>query len=146
VAEIGGKIELNPAGRLVLPSLPEGLILKPQLEWMLTSAKDGEQRAEISYLGRQHFLELRLRGPPQQDRRPARSDGMGHLSEQLRDRIQERGPQTGRRRREYREAGIRSKRQIAQYDENGLAPAPQFQQRDLFEYKIYSLQRRTDVQ
>jgi len=25
------------------------------------------------------------------------------------------------------------------------APAPQFQQRDLFEYKIYSLQRRTDV-
>src|SRR5690606_37585598 len=35
VAEIGGKIELNPAGRLVLPDLPEGLILKPQLEWLL---------------------------------------------------------------------------------------------------------------
>ena len=50
VAEIGGKIELNPAGRLSLPSLPEGLILKPQLEWLLTSAKEGEQRAEISYL------------------------------------------------------------------------------------------------
>src|SRR5258706_15392435 len=31
VAEIDGKIELSPAGRLILPSLLEGLILKPQL-------------------------------------------------------------------------------------------------------------------
>ena len=32
IAEINGKIEINPTGRLILPSLPEGLILKPQLQ------------------------------------------------------------------------------------------------------------------
>jgi hypothetical protein len=50
VAEINGKIEIDPAGRLSLPALPEGLILKPQLEWLLSSGRDGEQKAEISYL------------------------------------------------------------------------------------------------
>src|SRR4051812_1289650 len=50
VAEINGKIELDPAGPLSLPALPEGLILKPQLEWMINSGREGEQKTEISYL------------------------------------------------------------------------------------------------
>ncbi|MBI4809991.1 MAG: hypothetical protein HY800_00800 [Ignavibacteriales bacterium] len=50
VAEIDGKIEINPAGRLILPSLPEGLILKPQLEWLVENEKAGEHKTEISYL------------------------------------------------------------------------------------------------
>src|SRR5262245_20158460 len=37
VAEIDGKIEINPAGRVVLPGLPEGLIIRPQLEWLVSS-------------------------------------------------------------------------------------------------------------
>src|SRR5258706_9874968 len=37
VGEIEGKIEISPAGRLILPSLPEGLILKPQLEWLVSN-------------------------------------------------------------------------------------------------------------
>src|SRR5258708_21530478 len=39
VAEIDGKIEISPAGRLILPSLPEGLILKPQLEWLVVNTR-----------------------------------------------------------------------------------------------------------
>ena len=50
VAEINGKIEINPAGRLILPSLPEGLILKPQLEWLVSNTRPGEHKTEISYL------------------------------------------------------------------------------------------------
>ncbi|MGA9121497.1 MAG: hypothetical protein WB699_19170, partial [Bacteroidota bacterium] len=53
IAEINGKIEINPDGRLILPSLPEGLILKPQLDWLVTSTHAGEQKAEISYLAGQ---------------------------------------------------------------------------------------------
>jgi hypothetical protein len=53
IAEINGKIEIGPAGRLVLPSLPEGLILKPQLEWLVNSSKAGQHNTEISYLANQ---------------------------------------------------------------------------------------------
>ena len=53
VVEINGKIEINPTGRLVLPSLPEGLILKPQLEWLVGNNKEGQHKTEISYLAGQ---------------------------------------------------------------------------------------------
>jgi hypothetical protein len=53
IAEINGKIEISPAGRLILPTLPEGLILKPQLEWLVTNSKQGEHKTEISYLAGQ---------------------------------------------------------------------------------------------
>jgi hypothetical protein len=53
VADIGGKIEINPVGRLILPSLPEGLILKPQLEWLVENSRPGMHKTEISYLAAQ---------------------------------------------------------------------------------------------
>jgi hypothetical protein len=39
IAEINGKIEISPSGRLVLPALPQGLILKPQLEWLVAATR-----------------------------------------------------------------------------------------------------------
>jgi len=53
IAEIAGKIEIGPAGRLILPSLPDGLILKPQLEWLVANSKQGQHTTEISYLAGQ---------------------------------------------------------------------------------------------
>jgi hypothetical protein len=50
----GGMIaEINPAGELLLPGLPEGLILRPQLEWLVSNSREGRQKAEIGYLARQ---------------------------------------------------------------------------------------------
>lgn len=48
--EIDGKIYTGATGTVVLPSLPEGLILKPTLNWHLESAKAGEQAIELSYM------------------------------------------------------------------------------------------------
>lgn len=48
--EIDGKIHAGGAGIVVLPSLPEGLILKPTLGWHLESARDGQQAIELSYM------------------------------------------------------------------------------------------------
>ncbi len=49
VYEIGDKIAINPPGRVVLPSLPDGLISKPSLVWLLDSdSKD--HIVEASYL------------------------------------------------------------------------------------------------
>ncbi|MBP8975674.1 MAG: hypothetical protein KBG83_03055, partial [Bacteroidetes bacterium] len=50
IAEINGKLEIAPAGRIILPTLPEGLVLKPQLAWTLQAAQSGAQKLEISYL------------------------------------------------------------------------------------------------
>jgi len=49
VYEIDGKIAINPEGRVVLPALPEGLISKPSLVWLLDSGRT-DQTVEASYL------------------------------------------------------------------------------------------------
>jgi hypothetical protein len=145
VAEINGKIELNPAGRLVLPSLPEGLILKPQLEWLLTSSKEGEQRAEISYLA--NAISWSCDYVALLNKSDDHLDLTGWVT-----LVNHSG--TG-----FKDAGLKL---VAgdvnivpeeQYDQpvrmrslaKAAPAAAQFQQKELFEYKIYSLQRRTDV-
>ena len=50
VFEINGQIHLGHNGRLVLPSLPENLVSKPTLVWLLRNARSGAQRIEASYL------------------------------------------------------------------------------------------------
>lgn len=48
--EIDGKIHTQATGTLVLPALPEGLILKPMLSWQLEAQKAGSQTVEVSYM------------------------------------------------------------------------------------------------
>jgi hypothetical protein len=48
--EVGRKILLDPPGRVVLPSLPEGLLVKPTLVMDLWSAAGGKVGAELRYL------------------------------------------------------------------------------------------------
>lgn len=144
VAEIGGKIELNPVGRLVLPSLPEGLVLKPQLEWLLTSTKEGEQRTEISYLA--HALSWSCDYVALLNKEDDHLDLKGWVT-----LVNNSGTA-------FKDAGLK----LVAGDVNmlkdeeyaggrvmmkaaAMAEEPQFQQKELFEYKIYSLQRRTDL-
>jgi hypothetical protein len=49
VYEIDGKIAVNPPGRVVLPSLPKGLISKPSLVWLLDNDRK-KHTVEASYL------------------------------------------------------------------------------------------------
>jgi hypothetical protein len=50
VYEINGQIHLGHYGRLVLPSLPDNLVSKPTLVWLLRNQVPGAQRVESSYL------------------------------------------------------------------------------------------------
>jgi len=50
VFEINGQIHLGYSGRLVLPSLPENLVSKPTLVWLLRNLTAASQRVEASYL------------------------------------------------------------------------------------------------
>jgi hypothetical protein len=48
-----GRIILNPTGEIEVSSIPEGLISKPSLLWLLESRTAGAQRIELSYLAQQ---------------------------------------------------------------------------------------------
>ena len=48
--KVGDKLVLNPQGEAILPELPEGLLTKPTLMWLLNARKAGEHQGEISYL------------------------------------------------------------------------------------------------
>jgi hypothetical protein len=50
VYEINGQIHLGHHGRLILPGLPENLVSRPTLMWLLRNQPDRPQRVEASYL------------------------------------------------------------------------------------------------
>ncbi|MCH8978832.1 MAG: hypothetical protein IH945_06265 [Armatimonadetes bacterium] len=45
-----GRIILNPSGEIEVSSIPEGLISKPTLQWLIESAMTGVNKIELSYL------------------------------------------------------------------------------------------------
>jgi hypothetical protein len=50
VYDINGQIHLGHHGRIVLPALPDNLVAKPTLVWLLRNAAARPQRVEASYL------------------------------------------------------------------------------------------------
>ena len=145
IVEIGGKIELNPAGRLVLPSLPEGLILKPQLEWLVTNTHGGSHNTEISYLAGQlswtcNYVALLNKDDAQLD-----LTGWVTLTNNSGTTFKNAGLKlvagdVNLVREEIERNQLMIRGGIAED-----AAGPQFTQKELFEYKLYSLQRRTEV-
>ncbi|MEW6512004.1 MAG: hypothetical protein AB1428_13720 [Bacteroidota bacterium] len=145
VAEINGKIELNPAGRLVLPSLPDGLVLRPQLEWLVSNTKEGTHKSEISYLA--GGLSWSCTYVALLDKSDASLDLTGWVT------------LTNNSGTTFKNAGLKlvaGDVNVVQNEFAGAmkamrsvvaedAAAPQFKQTNLFEFKLYSLQRRTDV-
>ena len=145
IAEIGGKIEISPAGRIVLPNPPEGLILKPQLQWMVNSTTSGNQKIEISYLAGQ--LSWSCDYVALLDQKDTKLDLTGWVT------------LSNRSGTSFTNAGLKlvagdvnvvTRGETDQtYAMKAIAleavAQPQFQQKELFEYKLYSLQRRTDI-
>lgn len=145
IAEINGRIEINPEGRLVLPTLPEGFIVKPQLQWLMSSIREGEHRTEVSYLAGQLSWSSDYVALLSKD--DARIDLTGWVT------------LTNHSGTSFRNAGLKlvagDVNVVQEQFENDLrlmksqavadAAAPQFKQTDFFEYKLYTLQRRTDV-
>ncbi len=145
IAEIDGKIEINPVGRLILPSLPEGLILKPQLEWLVNNDRAGQHGTEISYLA--GLLSWNCNYVALLNKDDSRIDVTGWVT------------LTNNSGTSFKNAGLKLvagdvnvvkeafeyEARLAKSQAVADASAPQFKQTDLFEYKLYSLQRHTDL-
>jgi len=145
IAEINGKVEVNPTGRLLLPALPEGLILKPQLEWLVSNTRDGVHKAEISYLaGGMSWSSDYVALLNAED---TKLDLTGWVT------------LTNNSGTTFSNAGLKlvaGDVNIVQDQFAGMmrtskammaeaVQEQQFTQSELFEYKLYALQRRTDV-
>ncbi|HRI44822.1 MAG TPA: hypothetical protein PLL78_12820 [Fimbriimonadaceae bacterium] len=50
VSTDGGRILLSPSGEIEIASIPEGLISRPTLHWLVSSDEPGERDVEIGYL------------------------------------------------------------------------------------------------
>jgi len=145
IAEVNGKIEISPAGRLVLPALPEGLVLKPRLRWLVSSDREGNHRSEVSYLA--GGLSWSADYVVLLGKDDTRLDLTGWVT------------LTNGSGTTFRNAGLKLVAGDVNVVQNRLAgmmkaqraeaasdaAAPQFRQTNLFEYKLYALQRRTDV-
>lgn len=143
IAEINGKIEINPAGRLVLPSLPDGLIMKPQLEWLISSTRPGNHKVEISYLAGQ--LSWNCTYVALLDKSDTKLDLTGWVT------------LTNNSGTSFKDAGLKLvagdvnivreqfTKSMAMREAAMDAQVQQFKQTELFEYKLYTLQRRTGL-
>jgi hypothetical protein len=145
IAEVNGTIEVNPAGRLVLPSLPEGLILRPQLQWLVSNTRAGEHRTEISYLAGQLSWSCDYVALLSKDDNALDLTGWVTLTNSSGTTFNDAGLKlvAGDVNLVRPELTYAAKLGRMQADE--AAAAPQFQQTDLFEYKLYTLQRRTTL-
>ena len=145
IAEIEGKIEINPAGRLILPSLPEGLILKPQLEWLVNNTREGSHRTEISYLAGQLSWVCNYVALLNKDDSKLDLTGWVTLTNNCGTTFNDAGLKLVAGDVNLVQEGFNRELRMAKGQMTMDAMQPQFKQTELFEYKLYALQRRTDL-
>jgi hypothetical protein len=130
--------------RYMLDKLPEGLIVKPTLVWLLRGERNGDQQVALSYLtgGLSWRANYVLLLTP--DDRKAGFTGWVTVTNQsgigFKDAVLKllAGDVHRAERQEPRPVLYAAAKEMA-------APAPQFAEKSLFEYHLYTLQRPTTV-
>lgn len=147
VVQSGGKLYLNPEGRVVLSELPEGFVTKPRLLWRVSAKKSGKQECEVAYLtgGLSWKSDYVLKISPNDDKLDLNAwvtltngSGVAYKDAKLKlvagdvNRVLQ--PELARG---Y--AMVKSARFAMDTAE------PQFQEKSFFEYHLYTLQRPATV-
>jgi hypothetical protein len=146
IAEINGKVEIGPEGRMILPGLPEGLILKPQLEWLVNSTKPGEHKTETSYIAGQLNWNCDYVALLNAQDNGIDMTGWVTIINNSGTSFNNAGLKLVAGDVNVAQEGYEAKRgRMYDVAMDAVAAEPQFQQKELFEYKLYSLQRKTDI-
>ena len=145
VYEMNGKIAFDLPGPIVLDAVPSELSAHPTLVWTLDADREGPQDVETAYLSaglswRADYVllldETEKQGSIDGWVTLANTSGATFENAQLKlvagdvNRV-----------REELERGVSMRADMMVYK----SAAPQFQEESLFEYHLYTLQRRTDV-
>jgi len=153
--ESAGRILLDPPGRVVLPSLPEGLLVKPTLVLDLEAPKAGSTQAELRYLCTGLSWKADYVAVVDSAATHVDLDGLVTLNNQsgtsFRDAKLKLVAGDVNRWREPRQV-IRemAMEDAVMYSASAprmakSAPPPQFQEQGLMEYHLYELQRPASV-
>ncbi len=147
IAEVGGKIEVAPAGRLILPALSEGLILQPRLLWLAEAAKEGKQKMELTYLAGSISWTCEYVALMSAESDRIDLTGWVTLTNESGSSFRNAGlklvaGEVNRVEESPVPSGYLMKSRMAAMED---VAAPQFQQSEIFEYKLYTLGRRTDL-
>ncbi|WP_306534292.1 DUF4139 domain-containing protein [Geobacter sp.] len=144
VYRIGDEITFGHPGRLIFPGVPEDLIARPTLVWLLESAAVEKRTIEASYLtgGISWRADYVVTLSEKDDRASLAGwvtidnrSGATYRNASLKlvagdvNRVQDRPPRMAKAMRE----------------EVMAAPAPQFQEEAFFEYHLYTLQRPSTI-
>ena len=144
IFKIGSDITFNHPGRIIFPGLPEGLIPKPTLVWLLDSGEAGIREIEATYLT--GGITWRADYVVTLDERDSRADLNGWVT------IDNKSGAAYRDARLKLVAGdVNRVRDDIRYAKKAMrtgaaVPAqPQFKEEGFFEYHIYTLQRPSTI-
>jgi hypothetical protein len=144
---VDGQIMLNPPGRVVLPgSSADDLLLRPTLSWLLTSPQATSTNAEISYLSGGLSWEASYVLNLAADDKTAGLEGWVTMSNYSGTTYKDAklklvAGDVNRVQPNYKTMDMMAEAMPAPR----MAPAPQFQEQNFFEYHLYELQRQTTI-
>ncbi|HSB51266.1 MAG TPA: DUF4139 domain-containing protein [Dissulfurispiraceae bacterium] len=146
VYKIGDVITFGHPGRIMFPGIPEDLISRPTLVWLLSNSLSAPQRLEVSYLT--NGINWRADYVVTLNERDATADIEGWVTMDNKSGATYRNAQVklvaGEVHRVKDEAAYRGVMIMA--DKAAAMPAaPQFKEEEFFEYHLYTLQRRTTI-
>lgn len=139
-----GGIQIVYLDNLLLPSLPEGLITKPTLEWLIENTLPGNKSAELSYMtGGMSWNADYIMVTNKDDNRMDFS-GWVTITNNAGTTFTDASLKlvAGDVNRVYAESDAGYARE---YEVMAKAAAPQFVEQQLFEYHMYDLQRKTTL-
>lgn len=145
IFKIGDEITFGHPGRIIFPGVPENLISKPTLVWLIENNLESEQKVEASYLtnGINWRADYVVTLNDKDDKADLsgwvtidNKSGATYKSAQL--KLVAGDVHRVRDEYEYKEKMLRVAAAAAK-------PAPQFKEEEFFEYHIYTLQRPTTI-
>jgi hypothetical protein len=146
VLRINGEIVTGSSGRLIFPRVPENLVSKPTLVWLLESQKP-EQRVEVSYLTAEMKWQADYVLVLSADDK--RADLSGWVTLENRSGASYKNAElklvAGDVQRVAPPLAPPAPEAYGYAFEEQAAPAPSFREEGLFEYHLYTLERPTDL-
>ena len=141
-----GKILLNPSGEISLPSLPEGLITKPTLSWIIKNEKSGEHEVEIAYITKNIKWEANYVTVTNKDDKYIDLTGWVTIDNKSGATYEDAKLKLVAGDIHQITTPVERMYPLAKY-EAALKPIPepQFREKEFFEYHLYTLQRKTTI-
>lgn len=142
-----GKLVLNPTGEISLLEMPSGLIPRPQLLWLVDATQAGKHEAEVSYMTQGVTWKADYVVVLASDEKSVDITGWVTLDNKSGATYENANLQliAGDVRRVQPPAGFGGRGAPRAAEMKVDAAVPQFQQEDLFEYKLYTLDGTTTI-